>query len=359
MHDGAQPPRSALAPKSLVSAVTLPDAWFIACSSRELRARPIARTVQNVPLVLFRTGDGQPAALVDRCPHRNVPLSLGRVRGQALECRYHGWQFDRQGTCVCIPGLVAEVAAKSRNATAYACREQQGYVWVYSTPNVEPADAPYLFPFLDDRRYSTIRRDMRVQATVHAAVENALDVPHTAFLHGGLFRTEKKTNEIEVVVRRSADRVEAEYIGEPRPGGLAARLLAPGGGVVTHFDRFLLPSIAQVEYRLGDDSHLLATSVMTPITETETHLWAVLSFRVPIPSWLVRLVLTPVGLRIFRQDAEMLAAQTENIRRFGGEQFASTEIDVLGPQVLRLLKQKSRGEAGEQALFEHRVRMRT
>src|SRR5690606_10064282 len=99
-----------------------------------------------------------------------------------------------------------------------------GYVWVYSTPDVEPRGQPFRFPLLDAKGYTTVRREFTVNATMHAVVENALDVPHTAFLHGGLFRTAKKENEIEVVVRRYGDRVEAEYIGEPRPKGLVGRL---------------------------------------------------------------------------------------------------------------------------------------
>ena len=79
-------------------------------------------------------------------------------------------------------------------------------------------------------------------------------MPHTLFLHGGLFRTAERRNDIEVIVRRREDGVEAEFVGEPRPSGIVGRLLAPGGGVVEHVDRFILPSVAQVEYRLGDAS---------------------------------------------------------------------------------------------------------
>jgi hypothetical protein len=175
--------------------------------------------------------------------------------------------------------------------------------------------------------------------------ENALDVPHTAYLHGGLFRSAKtKRNEIEVVIRRWHDRVEAEYIGEPRPSGLAGRLLAPGGGTVTHFDRFILPSIVQVEYRLGEASHICVTSALTPVADFYTRLFSVISFRLPLPSWLVTLFLRPVATHIFQQDAGMLKRQTDTIAHFSGEQYMSTEIDVLGPQIYRLLKQAERGE---------------
>lgn len=338
----------------------LPDAWFIVATSAELRARPLAVTLQGRPLVVFRAKDGAPSALSDRCPHRNVPLSLGRVRQGELECAYHGWRFDGGGQCTAVPGLPdgAEVSLKSRCAEAWPVRESQGYVWVYSTPSVTPASPPFLFPHLDEAGYSTVRRDYAVDATLHAVVENVLDVPHTAFLHGGLFRTAEKKNVIDVVVRRHDTWAEAQFLGEPRPTGLIGRLLAPGGGVVQHVDRFLLPSIAQVEYRLGPASHVVATSAMTPESDTRTRVYAVVTFRLPLPGWLVKPAVLPIASRIFAQDAVMLARQTDTVRRFGGERFTSTELDVLGPQVTRLLKQAAAKEAPG-APHEHRVQMKT
>ncbi len=347
--------------KGHFSVVRLREAWFVGCESRELKDRPLARVVQGLPVVLFRAEGGRASALLDRCPHRNVPLSEGAVKAGLLECRYHGWQFDGGGTCRAIPGLCGSPEGKARRAPSFATVEQEGYVYVWAEPDTEPTHAPYALPHVSDPSYSTVRRNFRVPGTIHAVAENALDVPHTAFLHGGLFRTAKKTNEIEVVVRRFADRAEAEYIGEPAPKGLAARLLAPGGGVVQHFDRFLLPSITQVEYRLGKDSHLIVNSLLTPISDFETMLYAAVTFRMPVPHWLVRPFLQPVAVHILKQDARMLGLQMNAVQRFGGEQYASTEIDVLGPQILRLLLQAQRGErpSPDMPPDEHRVTMRT
>ncbi|WP_224243079.1 aromatic ring-hydroxylating dioxygenase subunit alpha [Hyalangium gracile] len=348
------------APAGNISVVHLPNCWFILCASRELGHKPLARTLQGTPLVLFRGVGGQPAALLDRCPHRNVPLSLGKVVSGQLQCGYHGWTFDSAGECRAIPGLFGDTRAKARCAASYAVREQDGFVWVYSTPGVEPTSEPYRFPLLEAKGYSTVRRTLRAAGSLHATLENTLDVPHTAFLHGGLFRTAQKSNEIEVVVRRSSSQVEAEYIGEPRPKGLVGKVLAPGGGVVQHFDRFLLPSIAQVEYRIGDDSHLMVTSAMTPVSDWETLVYAVVTFRLPIPHWLVKPFLTPVALHIFSQDARILKRQTETIQRFGTEMYVSTELDVLGPAILRLLRSAEREKAkasSDEPVHETRLKM--
>lgn len=334
----------------------LSDQWFVACTARDLGREPRACVIQDTPLALFRDARGRPAALLDRCPHRNVPLSAGRVDGGLLACGYHGWRFAADGACRAIPGLAGDADRKARRATAFAAVEQDGFVWVYSTPDAAPVRAPYRFPAVDGR-YAVVRRDIRLPGPLRHALENALDVPHTSFLHGGLFRTADRGHDIQVIVRRRADGVDAEYVGEPRPAGLIGRLLAPGGGVVAHVDRFLLPSIAQIEYRLGDDSHLLDTAAMTPVSAFETHVWAVIQLRLPVPAGLVAPLVTPIAMRILRQDAAILGRQSRAIQRFGGERFTSTEIDVLGPHVWKLLGAAAGGGEPPGPL-EHRLTMR-
>jgi phenylpropionate dioxygenase-like ring-hydroxylating dioxygenase large terminal subunit len=319
--------------------------------------------VLGTPLVLFRSVGGAPAALLDRCPHRNVPLSLGRVGASGrLSCGYHGWQFDGRGQCREVPGLLDDKPGKDRRCPAYPTLERDGFVWVYLTQDVDAVEAPASLLSLSRPGYESVFRELVFEATLHSVAENALDVPHTAYLHRGLFRGGKK-NEIEVHVRRYADRVEAEYRGEPRPPGLAGRILSPSGGVVEHVDRFILPCVAQVEYRLGKENHVIATAFYTPVTDFVTKMFAVAHFKTRLPAKLVKRLALPLGLKILSQDAAILKKQTENVRRFGGEQFMNTEIDVLGQEIWRLLKQaegrepESAEQDSQQPLFERSLRL--
>ncbi|HEY1375095.1 MAG TPA: aromatic ring-hydroxylating dioxygenase subunit alpha [Candidatus Binatia bacterium] len=331
-------------PEGRFSVARVARAWYVACASRDLREKPLARTILGIPIVLFRAAGGTPAVLLDRCAHRNAPLSLGRTIGGELQCAYHGWRYDGAGACVDVPGLIGEAERTPRSVPRFAARERDGYVWVYAEANAEPAGEPFrLSPVTDG--YTEVRRSVEVESTLHGALENALDVPHTAFLHKGLFRGAGAKKRIRVRVARTGDRVEAEYIGEPRPEGIAGKMLSPSGGVVTHFDRFILPSIAQVEYRLGEENHFLITTLCTPVEDFRTRLNAAILFRTRFPGWLVRLLIEPVARRIFNQDAAMLKHQTEAARRFGGERYTSTETDVLGLQIWQLLKRAERGEA--------------
>jgi phenylpropionate dioxygenase-like ring-hydroxylating dioxygenase large terminal subunit len=327
-------------------------AWYVACASSELKDKVLARTLLGTPLVLFRGPGGTPGALLDRCAHRNAPLSAGRVMEQRLECLYHGWQFGIDGRCLKIPGLCAEMEQKiARNVPRFATIEQDGFVWVYATPDAEPQGKPFAVPSIGAGAVE-VRRIVQVESPLHAALENALDVPHTAVLHRGLFRGKREPHRIKARVARTPDGVQAEYLGEPRPEGLGAKILSPSGGVVTHFDRFVLPSIAQVEYRLGSEVHFLVNSICTPVDDFLTRIHAVIAFRTRFPGWLVKLLLNPVATRIFKQDAYILKMQGENLRRFGGEHYASTAIDVLGLQIARLLRRAEGGGGGTEDAAE-------
>jgi phenylpropionate dioxygenase-like ring-hydroxylating dioxygenase large terminal subunit len=335
-------PQSILKPTGHMSVARLADAWFVLATSSELRAAPLARMLYGMPIVLFRDASGAAAALLDRCAHRNVPLSPGRCVDGVLECPYHGWRYDAAGHAVTIPSLCSAHPERALVPT-FATREASGLVWVYATPNVTPTHEPYALTDLGPG-YASVTRVVEAKGTLHATVENALDVPHTAFLHRGLFRGAGKTNRIRAIVTRAGDRVQTEYVGEPRPEGLVGRLLSPSGGVVTHYDRFILPCVAEVEYRIGDENHIFVSAMATPVEDTVTRLFAVIRFRTRLPVWLVKLVLEPVALRIFAQDARMLEQQTANVTRFGGEHCMSTELDVMGPQIWRLLRRAELGK---------------
>lgn len=281
------------------------------------------------------------SALEDRCPHRNVPLSQGNVVDGNLECVYHGWQFAADGQCVKIPGLCDHTDVGARRVSSFPVREAQGFVWLW--PSVKAPDRPpFELPEFSDPRYAAIDIDVEAEASLQQTIENALDVPHTAFLHRGLFRTGKGRT-IDVRIVSGPDRVEAIYQNEPAPDGVVGRILAPNGGVVEHSDRFILPSIQQVEYRIGDDAHVLITGLCLPVEERRTKMFVRIHYFTPLPNKLVGTLLKPIGLRIFKQDADILKAQSLTIARFGEERFSSTPLDVLGGRVLRLMRAQEAG----------------
>jgi phenylpropionate dioxygenase-like ring-hydroxylating dioxygenase large terminal subunit len=330
--------------------------WYIVAASRDLGSQPKPVLLNGLPLVTFRDCRGQSVALLDRCAHRNAPLSAGQVVEGNIQCHYHGWQFDGGGACKVVPGLCSEADHPARRVPSFECRESQGWVWIYSEPDAAPSSEPYEIPCADEPGYLTIREQLTMPGPLDAVAENALDVPHTAFVHAGLFRKNKDRAPIEVVIRALDGGVEAQFIGEERPKGLVGRILAPQGGEVFHWDRFLLPGIAQVEYRLSERSHIITTAALTPRSRNVTDLFATVAVKVPVPNPVLRTVFKPIAMHILKQDMSILRRQTEQVERFGGEDFASTEIDVLGLRIKKLLREAA---AGKQSVApeERRIKM--
>jgi len=89
----------------------LRDYWYIAANARDLRSHPLQRTILGEDVVLFRDDTNKPAALRDRCAHRNMRLSLGKVHDGCIECPYHGWTYSRDGACVAVPSFADDRAA--------------------------------------------------------------------------------------------------------------------------------------------------------------------------------------------------------------------------------------------------------
>jgi len=79
-----------------------------------------ARTVPvegGEEIAVFRTGDDTVYALVNRCPHKQGPLSQGIVHGHAVACPLHNWRISLStGEALgedegCVPTIPARVDA--------------------------------------------------------------------------------------------------------------------------------------------------------------------------------------------------------------------------------------------------------
>jgi phenylpropionate dioxygenase-like ring-hydroxylating dioxygenase large terminal subunit len=316
----------------------LKDFWYIAAESRELNSRPVRRTLLGEPLVLFRKANGSPAALIDRCAHRNMALSRGRIRDDLIECPYHGWRYRDDGKCIYIPSLPQQTDLPDpARVRAFPAVQSDEYVWVYMGTD-PPAGPPPRFPHCGEPRWTTFKMKTRFQASALACLENFLDCPHTVYVHRGWFRS-PHINQVRATVARHADRIEVRFAAERDAQSIVSRLLFPSGKNLLHTDRFLMPSTSRVDYHFGPDRRFIITSQCTPISDDETEVYTVISFRFGRIGSLIRLLFEPLSRRIIRQDVEILRHQTAQLKRFGGAHFVSTESDIVGPDILKLWQQ--------------------
>ena len=106
------------------------DAWYPAAWSRDIGRNLEARTLLEENLVVYRTEDGKVTALEDLCPHRFLPLSHGSLKGDTLQCGYHGLEFDCTGKCARVPGQDIDTGPKI-SVRHYPAHENLGLVWVW------------------------------------------------------------------------------------------------------------------------------------------------------------------------------------------------------------------------------------
>lgn len=107
------------------------SAWVANGLSQDLPAGVVmAGAWGGQDLAIWRSASGRIAAWKDRCQHRGMRLSHGFVRGETLSCIYHGWVYGTSGACSRIPAHPDLVPPAAIRATAFACAEADGVIWV-------------------------------------------------------------------------------------------------------------------------------------------------------------------------------------------------------------------------------------
>ena len=312
----------------------LTDYWYIACASAKLSKKPRSVEILSRNLVLFRSDDGSPAALENRCAHRGMPLAGGRISQGAIECPYHGWCYDGSGAAVRIPSVPGEPSGHpDASVPAFPCIEQDGYVWVCLSTDPSQ-EKPPAFAHLGDPGWTTFRMYNRFEAPVESCLENFLDCPHATVVHRHWFRTPTQ-REVRCSVQALDDGAVAEYFDEPRKKSLVWSLLTPSDGDMQHTDRFIAPSTSRVDYRFSKDKHYIVTSFCTEVNDKITDVYTVITFRYKHLGPLVRLYFEPMSHRIIAQDVETLRKQHVNLSKHKDRGFRIIEQDVLLPHIRR------------------------
>jgi phthalate 4,5-dioxygenase len=160
--------------------------WMPALLSWELPepdGEPVRVRLLGEDLVAFRATDGRVGLLDELCPHRRASLWLGRNEENGLRCVYHGWKFDRAGTCVDMPSEPADSLFKTKVTIAsYPTWEGGGMLWTYmGPPEKQPAPPDYeLVRVPATHRFvsKTLQRCNYLQG-----LEGGLDSSHATIMH--------------------------------------------------------------------------------------------------------------------------------------------------------------------------------
>lgn len=212
----------------------LKNAWYVAANDHEIGRAPLGRVLLGEPVVMYRKEDGTVVALEDRCVHRHLPLSMGKIVGDRIQCHYHGLQYDGAGTCVRIPGQdMIPLNAKIRT---YPIVERYHWVWIWmGDPALADPSKIVDFHWLDDENWGARTSYLHVKSNWQLIVDNLLDLTHLAFVHETTIGNSALVDNASVKVTRGPEEVQVTrwIIDSPAPP-----TFVKAGGFTDNVDRW-------------------------------------------------------------------------------------------------------------------------
>lgn len=333
--------------------------WYVAGFSWELKEKPLARTLLNQKVVMFRTGAGQVAALEDRCCHKSLPLSCGTLEQSGVRCGYHGLLFAPDGACIEVPGQQRiPVKARVKSFTLVE-RDQILWIWMPREEGGVPTHEAPSYCVHADPRYSFKGDVFHYNAPYQLIHDNLLDLSHLGYVHlktiGGnaavhmnaQLKVEASGDQVRVLRHMPDSAPPPTYLGAwPFKGhidrwqevefNVSHLLIWTGGADVGTED-------------LGNPQrggfHMRGFHAITPETESTAHyMWTMASNQHPDKPDVSELVYQQTALT-FYEDKEVIEAQYENQKRFPGAHQIDIHVDV-GPNrarrvIERLLQQQA------------------
>jgi phenylpropionate dioxygenase-like ring-hydroxylating dioxygenase large terminal subunit len=305
--------------------------WFVVERADRITTKPVAAALLERPIVLARVDGQRVVGYEDRCPHRQVPLSAGRVVDGTLQCAYHGWRFDPSGALVELPGAPTGSCLPNVRARAIDIIENGGLVWARLEHDSE-ADIPQAIRGLSDEN-----RRFLWKSTWHASaadiLENVLDPLHTHFVHRGLIRVPATRCDTLAVFSSTADGFTVDYKGNAQQSGLIYRLFESP----REFERshFFEPGSLQLDYGYRNGSRVRISIHVSPESEHRSNVFGTLHVDGrSAPGWAVRLFVWPLIRKVAHQDRDILSLRTDNIRRFPERKDVITSYDLVRRQIL-------------------------
>lgn len=193
--------------------------WYPVAFAHEVTDKPYAARLLDERVVVYRLSDGGLAAARDICFHRGVPLSMGRVEGDEIICKYHGLRDNKCGECTLIPAQPGSTSSRLR-LKMYESRERYGLVWVRLSTDRE-VPFPDFSQWDDPSFIQVLPNAVKLSAAAGRQVEGFLDVSHFAFIHQASFG---ETSNAEV----------PNYPVEITPGGFRADYVSTVSNYPTH-----------------------------------------------------------------------------------------------------------------------------
>lgn len=249
--------------------------WYPVARIQDVGEKPLAVTLLDVNLVMYRTPGGICVAL-DRCPHRGVPLSMGWVEGEEIVCCYHGLRYGPDGQCRKIPSQPELKPSSKFRVPMLPAVERYGLVWTCLNPS-EGNEIPPFDVWNDPEYQAILPPPVDIKASAGRQVEGFVDVAHFAWIHHNAF-ADRNRPEVPAYKTEVTDRsIRSEYWSTISNFPKSLQHLAPEGFQWLRLFEIFPPFTARLTIHFPNDRKLWILNTASPVSATRTRLFVPLA----------------------------------------------------------------------------------
>jgi vanillate O-demethylase monooxygenase subunit len=295
-------------------------------------------------MLFYRTEDGDPIALHDACWHRLLPLSMGKLRGDAVQCGYHGLIFNRHGRCTFMPSQ--DTINPAAQVRSYPVVERHRFIWVWpgDPALADPARVPDLH-WNHDPAWAGDGKTIQAACDYRLILDNLMDLTHETFIHGSTIGQNEITEApFEVTHGENTATVTRWMIGIEPPPFLKAQLrnVRKDIGLVDRWQiiRFEAPSTIAIdvgvaptgtgapEGRREQGVSMVVINTVTPATDKSCHYFWANARDYCLTEQRVTTQIRDTVTKVFQEDEVIVEAQQRAINENPGYDFYNLNIDA-------------------------------
>jgi phenylpropionate dioxygenase-like ring-hydroxylating dioxygenase large terminal subunit len=266
------------------------EVWYPVHYVEDLdKSKPTRFTLLSQDLVIWWERSSQSwRVFADRCPHRLAPLSEGRIAEDGLlECPYHGWAFQGDGSCDRIPQQLPDNSAETSSRAcvqSFPTTVKQELLFVYpgKPENAAKTKVPIVEPLEESpEKWVCLNTFRDLPYDAMTLLENVIDPSHVPFTHHR-----------SVGNRANASPVELELVSSGKHGFTGVWKEGPRRGTLGKQDTtFIAPGLMWHDLTSKQFGRTLTVVYATPIRKGECRLFARFPFQFSskIPSLFIKL----------------------------------------------------------------------
>lgn len=276
-----------------------PNYWYAVEYDHALKPGQVTEVVfWRRSVALYRGEDGVLRAVENRCGHRQLKLSIGRVHGCNVVCPYHGWEYDGGGKLCRVPHETFGKGLPNVKLRHYPVRERYGLVWIFfgDPERADSVPLPEIPELAGPRPWAKLLVDFTWKAHHSMIIDNVSDFTH-AYLHR---KYRPFTDSTLTDLRAEGDRVYVAYDTKVADGPLMRIFVDRARTNVN-----AMKLCYQYPYQWSDtDGKIKDWCFVLPIDEQTTRAFFLFyfdSFKIPfVPLRMPRQVMEPV-LKVAKQ----------------------------------------------------------